>query len=72
MILTPDNYPGFYADLATLPPVWKLTSNGDKQANHFIVRPGQLVMEPVSPSEAYEFIHSGEYDERLVEIGEAE
>lgn len=38
----------------------------------FIVRPGSLVMVPASESEVYEFLNSGEYDERMAEIEDDE
>jgi hypothetical protein len=34
----------------------------------FIVRPGSLLMEPVSADEATEYLNSGEYDDRLLEL----
>lgn len=34
----------------------------------FIVRAGSLLMEPVSPAEATEYLYGGEYEERLAEI----
>lgn len=38
----------------------------------FIVRPGSLIMEPVSPVEADEYLLSGEYDDRLLELEDDE
>ncbi|NEO86193.1 MAG: hypothetical protein F6J87_18340 [Spirulina sp. SIO3F2] len=70
IILTRENYPFFDEDLATLPPVEQFTSNGDRQSTHFIFAPGEMVMRPATPEELFEFIHSGEYDQRLAEIGE--
>ncbi|MBF2025613.1 MAG: hypothetical protein IGS48_02440 [Oscillatoriales cyanobacterium C42_A2020_001] len=34
----------------------------------YIQRPGSSILEPATPEEAYEYCHSGEYDERLAEI----
>ncbi len=44
-----------------LPP----TQRGDAV---FIQRPGSLLLEAVSPEEAQEYLCSGEYDERLLEM----
>lgn len=38
----------------------------------FIVRSGSLIMEPATPEEVDEYLQSGEYDQRLVEMGEEE
>jgi hypothetical protein len=46
-----------------LPP----TQQGDAV---FIQRPGSLLLEAVSPEEAHEYLGSGEYDERLLEMGD--
>lgn len=55
--------PRFEATLAgTLPPVH---ANSDRI---FVQRPGSLLLEAVSQSEAEEFCWGGEYDERLAEI----
>lgn len=34
----------------------------------FIVRSGSLIMEPATPEEVDEYLQSGEYDQRLVEM----
>lgn len=34
----------------------------------FVVRSGSLILEPVAPAEATEYLNSGEYDERMDEI----
>jgi hypothetical protein len=44
-----------------LPP----TQRGDEV---FIQRPGSLLLEAVSPEDAHEYLCSGEYDERLLEM----
>lgn len=45
----------------TLPPT-------QRQDAVFIQRPGSLLLEPVSQDEAHEYLYSGEYDERLLEM----
>lgn len=47
----------------TLPPV----QNGVQPL--YIQRPGSLLMEPATPAEMTEYLCSGEYDERLAEMG---
>ncbi len=48
----------------TLPPVQ------DGVQPLYIQRPGSLLMEPATPQEMTEFLLSGEYDERLAEMGD--
>ena len=39
-----------------------------QQGQAFVVRPGSLIMEPVTDQEFDEYVQSGEYDDRLAEI----
>lgn len=48
----------------TLPPV----QNGVQPL--YIQRPGSLLMEPATPAEMTEYLMSGEYAERLAEMGD--
>lgn len=36
----------------------------------YVQRPGSLIMEPATPEEMTEYLLSGEYDERLAEMGD--
>ena len=57
--------PAFEATLSgALPPV------NEGMQPLYIQRPGSLLLEPVTPEEMTEFYLSGEYDERLEEMGE--
>lgn len=42
------------------------------QGQAFVVRPGSVIMEPVSDREFDEYVNSGEYDDRLAEIEDEE
>lgn len=53
--------PEFYMTLGTVTP----PAAPDQV---FIVRAGSLILEPASPDEVDEYLHSGEYDQRLDEM----
>ncbi|KGF71353.1 hypothetical protein DO97_00995 [Neosynechococcus sphagnicola sy1] len=59
----PDFYPTLYGHL---PPV------GGQEHMNFVVRPGELLMSPVSEAELRDYLNSGEYDDRLSEIGDTD
>ncbi|MBL1179448.1 hypothetical protein [Pantanalinema sp. GBBB05] len=55
--------PEFYQTLGTtLPPA--------APDQVFIVRAGSLILEPASPDEVDDYLQSGEYDQRLAEMGD--
>lgn len=72
MLILPDN-PLFDFTLATIrPPGWKQVADKKGESVAFIVQPGSGIMRPATWSEMQDYLNSGEYDERLKEIGEPE
>lgn len=57
---------------AAMPPGWQSVQAATNGDFGFIVRPGSLLMEPVTGEELDEYLEGGEYDERLIELGETE
>lgn len=57
---------------ATLPPGWQSVQAATNGDFGFIVRPGGVLLEPVTGEELDEYLEGGEYDERLEEIWEPE
>lgn len=62
--------PLFNETLASPPPDWGAHRDQYHGACHYVVRPGSMLMEAVSPGELEEYLNGGEYDERLEEIGD--
>lgn len=55
--------PEFYTTLGTITP--------PAAPDHvFIVRAGSLILEPASPAEVDDYLQSGEYEQRLAEMGD--
>lgn len=54
------------------PPNWKQYADRQGESVAFVVEPGSGIMRPATWNEMQEYLQSGEYDERLEEIGESE
>lgn len=53
-----------------LPPNWQQVAEQHHGAFHFVARAGSGLLEPVSTDELEEYLEGGEYDERLMEMGD--
>lgn len=62
--------PLYYATLyEAKPPDWEDAANRDGDICHFVFRQETGLMEAVTYAELEEYLNSGEYDDRLEEIG---
>lgn len=61
--------PDFDATLAIPPPTWRAVASRSPQFA-FVARAGSGLLEPVTMAELEDYLEGGEYDERLIEIGE--
>ncbi|MEO0884662.1 MAG: hypothetical protein AAFY54_01855 [Cyanobacteria bacterium J06648_10] len=55
-----------------LPPGWQEDAFNDCNAGQFIIKAGSALMTPASEQELTEYLHGGEYEEHLENIGESE
>ena len=62
--------PGFNETLLIPPPGWREVANRDGDTYAFVVGEDGLAR-PVTSSELDEYMDGGEYDERLIQIGES-
>lgn len=61
--------PEFNFTLGTVrPPNWRETAARDGNTVVFLTDAGTGIMRPATSEEAWEYIHGGEYDERLAAI----
>ena len=67
MLILPGN-PLFDLTLATPPPDWESVANKDGDTYAFVAEPKSGLMRPVTSKELKDYLHGGEYDERLAEI----
>ena len=71
-ILLP-GHPCFDATISqNLPPGWREEALTACDGGCFVFRPGSALMMPASKEQLTDYIHSGEYQERLEAIGETE
>lgn len=62
--------PGFYETLGNLPPNWGQVAANTSGDFSLIARAGTGILEAVSTQEVEEYLWGGEYDERLLEMGD--
>ncbi|NJR41148.1 MAG: hypothetical protein HC781_22780 [Leptolyngbyaceae cyanobacterium CSU_1_4] len=68
MLILPGN-PEFDQTLGrNLPPNWGAVAAQNSGCFHFVARAGSGILEPVGEQELEEYLHGGEYDQRLTEI----
>jgi hypothetical protein len=53
-----------------LPPNWGQVAAQNGGAFHFVARAGSGLLEPVGTDELEEYLEGGEYEERLIEVGD--
>jgi hypothetical protein len=70
MLILPGD-PEFDATLGrNLPPNWGAFASQNAGCCHFVARSGSGILEPVSEKDLQEYVEGGEYEERLLEIGD--
>ena len=69
MLILPGD-PLFNQTLMNPPPNWPEVAARDGNEFHFVAEPESGLFRAVTLSELDEYLESGEYEERLIEIGE--
>jgi hypothetical protein len=72
MIILPGTPEFDYTLGLNLPPNWKASAAQNSGSFHFVARSGTGILELVNDIELEEYLEGGEYEERLVEMGDEE